>query len=171
MGARTRARRHALDILFQAELRDMDARDVLTEYQRRRVSDGQQPFNGFVPEAVVGVCEHRDQIDERITTASIGWDLDRMPGVDRNALRIGVWEILWRSDVPDQVAISEAIETVRELSTDESPAFVNGVLGSIATQHAGWTGAPEPEGEAAESGGPRDGLAGAADAVPGATDE
>lgn len=115
----------------------MDPRDVLGEYQQRRSDAAQQPFNDYVPEAVTGVSEHRDQIDERISTASIGWDLDRMPGVDRNALRIGIWEILWRSDVPDQVAISEAIDLVRELSTDESPAFVNGVLSSIMSQHAG----------------------------------
>ena len=109
----------------------------VAEYQSRRERDGQQPFNPYVAEIVAGTWEQRVRIDESISMASIGWDLDRMPGVDRNALRIGVWEILWRSDVPDQVAISEAVDAVRELSTDESPAFVNGVLASIMANHAG----------------------------------
>jgi N utilization substance protein B len=137
VGARTKARRHALDILFQSEVRDVEPLTVLAEYQSRRERDGQQPFNPYVAEIVAGTWEQRVRIDESISMASIGWDLDRMPGVDRNALRIGVWEILWRSDVPDQVAISEAVDAVRELSTDESPAFVNGVLASIMANHAG----------------------------------
>ena len=137
MGARTKARRHALDILFQSDVRQVDPLTVLAEYQKRRLTEAQQPFNPYVVEIVQGTCEHGEQIDEKITTASIGWDLDRMPGVDRNALRIGVWEILWRSDVPDEVAISEAVGAVRELSTDESPAFVNGILSSVMAQHSG----------------------------------
>ncbi len=137
MGARTKARRHALDILFQADVRQVDPLTVLAEYQQRRVTEAQQPFNPYVVEIVQGTSEHGEQIDEKITTSSIGWDLDRMPGVDRNALRIGVWEILWRSDVPDEVAISEAVSAARELSTDESPAFVNGILSSVMAQHAG----------------------------------
>lgn len=138
MGARTRARRHALDILFQAEVREVDAPTVLAEYRDRRTAADQQDYNPYVVEIVEGTNANRARIDEVISTASIGWDLDRMPGVDRNALRIGVWEILWRSDVPDQVAISEAVEAVKELSTDDSPAFVNGVLAAVASRdHAG----------------------------------
>jgi len=136
VGARTKARRHALDILFQSEVREVEPLTVLGEYQQRRVAEGQQAFNPYVAEIVTGTSENLARIDERISTASIGWDLDRMPGVDRNALRIGVWEILWRSDVPDQVAISEAVDAVRELSTDESPAFVNGVLAGIMAHHS-----------------------------------
>ncbi len=131
MGARTKARRHALDILFQADVRDVDPREVLSDLEQRRVESAQQPFNEYVAVLVNGVSDKRDEIDERISMASIGWDLDRMPGVDRNALRIGVWELLWGSGVPGEVAISEAVGTVEELSTDESPAFVNGVLSSV----------------------------------------
>ncbi len=145
MGARTRARRHALDILFQAELRDVPPMDVLAEYRERRQQSDQQDYNPYVVDIVSGTTQERDRIDEHITKASIGWDLDRMPGVDRNALRIGVWEILWRSDIPDEVAISEAVESVKELSTDESPGFVNGVLAAISADRN--PGAAADEGE------------------------
>ncbi len=104
---------------------------MLADLEQRRVDEAQQPFNDYVGVLVNGVSDKSDVIDERISMASIGWDLDRMPGVDRNALRIGVWELLWGSGVPGEVAISEAVGTVEELSTDESPAFVNGVLSSV----------------------------------------
>ena len=113
---------------------------MLAEYRGRREAADQQDYNPYVVDIVTGTTQNRARIDEIISMSSIGWDLDRMPGVDRNALRIGVWEIMWRSDVPDQVAISEAVEAVKELSTDDSPAFVNGVLAAVASREHGSDG-------------------------------
>lgn len=132
MSARTKARRRALDILFEAELRDEDPRDVLAAHTARREANGQQPFNPYVADVVTGVVEHSADIDDRISAAAIGWTLDRMPRVDRAALRIAVWEIGWRADIPDAVAIAEAVAAVQELSTDDSGNFVNGVLAKVA---------------------------------------
>ena len=121
-------------------MREVDAPTVLAEYRGRREDADQQDYNPYVVDIVTGTTQNRARIDEIISMSSIGWDLDRMPGVDRNALRIGVWEIMWRSDVPDQVAISEAVEAVKELSTDDSPAFVNGVLAAVASREHGSDG-------------------------------
>jgi transcription antitermination protein NusB len=127
MGARTKARKRALDILFECEVRGLALEATLDE----RVAAGEAPVNDYTVRLVRGVAEHRARIDDLITTYSQGWSLERMPAVDRNVLRLGVLELLYVDDVPDAVAVSEAIGLVRDLSTDESPAFVNGVLGNI----------------------------------------
>ncbi len=128
MAARTKARKRALDVLFQADLRSVDPLDALTELEAR--SDG--PLNPYTRVIVEGVTQHRTRIDDLLATYSADWPLHRMPAVDRNLLRIGVWELLWAEDVPQAVAISEAVELSKDLSTEESPGFVNGVLGQIA---------------------------------------
>jgi N utilization substance protein B len=87
---------------------------------------------GYAVLVVEGVAQHEERIDELISTYAEGWTLDRMPVVDRNLTRIAVFELLYRDDIDDAVAISEAVELAEELSTDESPRFVNGVLGRIA---------------------------------------
>jgi transcription antitermination protein NusB len=135
VSARGKARRRALDILFEASSRDVDANEVLAQHQERRRSSGLPPLNDYTVELVTGVSQDLSRIDQLITNASIGWTLDRMPGVDREALRIGVWEITQRPDIPDRVAIAEAVVLVKELSTDESPAFVNGVLANVMSTH------------------------------------
>ena len=127
MPARTKARKRALDILFASELRSEDPVEALD----RAVAEGEGPTNPYTDDLVRGVQAHRARIDELLAAYSTGWSLDRMPAVDRNVLRIGVFELLYVEDVPDPVAVSEAIGLVRELSTDESPQFVNGVLGSL----------------------------------------
>jgi N utilization substance protein B len=127
MSARTKARKRALDVLFQAEVRHADAVEVLSEIEGRL--DG--PINPYTREIVVGVTAHKARIDELIVTYSEDWPLERMPGVDRNLLRIGTWELLYSDQVPDAVAVDEAVELCRSLSTDNSPGFVNGVLGQI----------------------------------------
>lgn len=127
MGARSKARKRALDILYAAELRD-EAPDVALD---RAISAGAGPTNDYTSELVRGVVDHGPRIDELLAEFSEGWTLDRMPAVDRNVLRLGVFELLWADDVPDAVAVTEAIGLVRELSTDESPGFVNGILGNI----------------------------------------
>jgi N utilization substance protein B len=126
--ARSKARKRALDILFEAELRGLPVLELLAE----RITLGSPPVPGYAVELVRGVAVHRARIDELISQYAEGWTLDRMPAVDRNILRIGVYELLWAEDVPDAVAISEAVLLAQDLSTDASPAFVNGLLARIA---------------------------------------
>lgn len=133
MAARSKARKRALDILFASELRSEDPVMALD----RAIEAGEGPTNDYTDTLVRGVVEHRERIDEVLSTYSKGWTLSRMPAVDRNVLRIGVFELLWGDDdVPDTVAVSEALHLVQDLSTDESPAFVNGLLGSIQRDRA-----------------------------------
>ncbi len=127
MAARSKARKRALDILFESEARGVSASVVLDE----RVVAGDPPINEYTVALVRGVAQNASRIDELLASYAQGWSLERMPAVDRNVLRIGVYEILYVEDVPDAVAVSEAVGLVRELSTDESPTFVNGVLGNI----------------------------------------
>ena len=127
MSARTKARKRALDVLYASELR---AEDPVTALDRA-VADGEGPTNDYTATLVRGVVEHQARIDALLTSYSVGWTLERMPAVDRNVLRIGVYEILWEDDVPDVVAVTEAMSLVRDLSTDDSPSFVNGVLDGI----------------------------------------
>ena len=133
MAARSKARKRALDILFASELRSEDAVMAL----ERAIEAGEGPTNDYSSTLVRGVVEHLARIDEVLSTYSVGWTLARMPAVDRNVLRIAVYELLWGdSDVPETVAVSEAVHLVQDLSTDESPAFVNGLLGSIMRDRA-----------------------------------
>lgn len=135
MSARHKARKRALDVLFQADLRGVDPLTVLTDSERLRSEEGDSPLNPYVAELVTGVKSHQERIDELLTTYSLGWTLDRMPGVDRAILRLGAYEVLW-GDVPEAVALDEAVTLARELSTDDSPAFVNGLLARIAGQRS-----------------------------------
>jgi N utilization substance protein B len=125
--ARSKARKRALDVLFEAELRDAPVLDVLAE----RAADGAPPLPAYAAELVRGVQAHRDRIDELLAEHAHGWALGRMPAVDRNVLRIGAFELLWQPRVPDAVAISEAVQLARDLSTEGSPAFVNGLLARL----------------------------------------
>ncbi len=127
MAARTKSRKRALDVLYAAEMRGQDPVAALDA----AIADGEGPTNPHTETLVRGVTEHRARIDELLSTYSHGWTLDRMPAVDRTALRIGAYELLYVDDVPPAVAVTEAVALVRDLSTDDSPAFVNGVLGSM----------------------------------------
>jgi transcription antitermination protein NusB len=126
--ARSKARKRALDVLFEAELRGLPVLELLAE----RITLGSPPVPAYAADLVRGVTVHAARIDELISQYAEGWTLDRMPAVDRNVLRIGVYELLWAPDVPDGVAISEAVLLARDLSTDASPAFINGLLARIA---------------------------------------
>ena len=126
--ARSKARKRALDILFEAELRGLPVLELLAE----RITMGSPPVAAYAADLVRGVAVHSARIDELISEYAEGWTLDRMPAVDRNVLRIGVYELLWAQDVPDGVAISEAVLLAQDLSTDASPAFINGLLARIA---------------------------------------
>ena len=127
MSARSKARKRALDVLYEADLREVGARDVLTA----ALSVQDRPLNPYTIEVVEGVVDHQQRIDELLGTYSEGWTLERMPPVDRNVLRIGVWELLYADQTPDAVAISEAVALVQDLSTGESAPFVNGLLARI----------------------------------------
>jgi len=133
VAARTKARRRALDVLFEADQKGEDTRDDLLALlaERKQVTVAQGAFPPYAAEIVEGVAAHRVEIDELLRTYSEGWSLERMPGVDRGILRLGVWELLYNDDVPDAVAIDEAVQLAAELSTDESPGFINGLLGRI----------------------------------------
>ncbi|WP_203579437.1 transcription antitermination factor NusB [Microbacterium hibisci] len=133
MSARTKARKRALDILFQADVRgDTPATVLAAEAQRAANEPARQASWLYAREIVDGVIDNQDAIDEQITTFAKDWTLARMPAVDRAVLRIGAWEILYNDDVPTAVAIDEAVELVKEFSTDESGPFVHGVLARIA---------------------------------------
>lgn len=129
MAARTKARKRALDLLFEAEQRKVD---VLLLLRDRLASPATEaPLSQYTVSLVEGVVEHRADIDDAITTYAHGWSLERMPAVDRAILRLGAFEVLYSTDVPGPVAISEAVSLAKDLSTDDSPTFVNGVLGRL----------------------------------------
>lgn len=133
MSARTKARKRALDVLFECEARGLPLGTTLADRQAAATRDPREPaVTPYVVELVEGVAGHQARIDDVLTEVSREWDLDRMPAVDRNLLRIGVYEVLW-GDVPDAVAVSEAVNLATDLSTEESPGFVNGVLARVVT--------------------------------------
>jgi transcription antitermination protein NusB len=156
VAARSKARKRALDVLFEAELRGLPVLELLAE----RMSLGERPTPEYAAQIVRGVAAHRAEIDKLIAGNSVGWTLERMPAVDRNVLRIGVWELRWAEDVPSGVAISEAVGLVQDLSTDGSPAFVNGLLAKVAAikddDPAAGDLEPEPGAEAADGAEPAD---------------
>jgi transcription antitermination protein NusB len=127
MPARSKARKRALDVLFEAEVRGEPVLGLLAE----RVADASPPVSPYAVDLVQGVQAHRERIDELLSTYAEDWTLARMAAVDRNILRIGAYELLWADDVPDGVAISEAVALARDLSTDASPSFVNGLLAKL----------------------------------------
>ena len=129
MTARTKARKRALDLLFEAEQRGIDAGVLLRERLATPVTE--HPLPELTATLVSGVVERRDQLDELIATYAQGWTLQRMPAVDRSILRLGAYEVLFSDDVPEPVAISEWVSLATELSTDDSPRFVNGLLARL----------------------------------------
>lgn len=133
MSARSKARKQALDILFEADIRSSSAIDLLSS--RLVVEEGPdaRPIRDYARSLVTGVIDHKRKIDELISTYAQGWDMDRLPAVDRNILRIAIYEILWDEDVPDAVAIDESLDMAATLSTEESASYIHGVLGRIAS--------------------------------------
>ncbi len=131
MGARTKARKRALDIVYESELRGLAVGQTLGD--RQELAD--PPLNPYTVTLVEGVIAHQPEIDELISACSTDWPLARMPAVDRTVLRLAAFELLYVDEVPTAVAIDEAVSLVKDLSTDDSPAFVNGVLAKIAATH------------------------------------
>jgi N utilization substance protein B len=114
-------------VLFEADQRGLEPLTLLAE----RVQRADPPVPQYAVEIVEGVCAHRERIDELLSTYAQGWALERMPAVDRSLLRLSTWELLFNDDVPDAVAIDEAVDLAHALSTDESPVFVNGLLARL----------------------------------------
>jgi transcription antitermination protein NusB len=141
-GSRSKARKRALDILFESEARAEDPLDVL---RRRIAGSDAPPVSDFAQTLVEGVVAHREHIDASLGEMARGWSVERMAAVDRAILRIGAYEVLFTDDVDDAVAIDEAILLARELSTDDSPRFVNGVLAGLASGRREPVAAPERE--------------------------
>ena len=132
MAARNKARKRAFQILFEAEQRGAAPTTVMADWIRlARTDDRQPPVTEYTRQLVEGYAEHARRIDELLAGYSVGWTLDRMPVVDRNVLRLGTYELLWEDDVPDAVVLDEAVQLAKEFSTDESPSFVNGLLGRL----------------------------------------
>lgn len=129
MAARTKARKRVLDLFFEAEQRQVNVGELLRQRLAAPVTEA--PLSEFTGDLVSGVVEHWTQIDELIATYSQGWTLARMPAVDRSILRLGAYEVLYSTDVPEAVAISEWVGLATELSIDDSPKFVNGLLGRL----------------------------------------
>jgi N utilization substance protein B len=128
MSARRKARKRALDILFEADLRKVKPLSILIDRPADQLSAGD-----YVEVLINGVSAHREKIDELIHTYAEGWDMDRMPAIDRNLLRIALFEILWQPELNDQIAVSEAVDIAQELSTKDSAGYINGILGRVIT--------------------------------------
>ena len=129
MAARSKARKRAVDILFEAEQRGIDPQVLVADRVIEPHTEAAVPQ--YTVDLVEGVSAHRESIDELLATYSQGWTVERMPAVDRALLRIGTWELLYNDDVPDAVAVDEAVDLAGQLSTDDSPSFVNGLLGRL----------------------------------------
>jgi N utilization substance protein B len=127
MAARSKARKRAVDVLYEADVRGDDRLSVL----RDRIDTANPPVPEHTVRLVEGVAEHAARIDELIDAHASNWSIDRLPDVDRAILRMATFELLWADDVPDVVVIDEAVELAKALSTDDSPGYVNGVLGAI----------------------------------------
>ena len=133
MSARSKARKQALDLMYETDIRGTNVLETLASRDIPAEGPDARPIREYTRELVVGVSDNRRKIDELITTYAQGWDMDRLPAVDRNILRLGIYEILWSTDVPTSVAIDEALDLAKELSSDDSSKYIHGVLGRIAS--------------------------------------
>lgn len=133
MSARSKARKQALDILYEADIRSADPAAILTSRDIEEEGPDARPIRDFTRTLISGVVDNKRKIDELIVTYSQGWDMDRMAAVDRNILRLGIYEIIWSDDLSDGIAIDEALNLARDLSTDDSATFIHGVLGKISS--------------------------------------
>ena len=133
MSARSKARKQALDLLYEGDIRNTSPADLLEIRDLPDEGPEARPIRDYTKELISGITLHRRKIDELIATYAQGWDMDRLPAVDRNILRLGIFEILWQDNLDDAIAIDEALTLAKELSTDESAGYVHGVLGRIAS--------------------------------------
>ena len=133
MSARSKARKQTLDLLYEADIRGASAAELLTLRDVVEEGPDARPIRDFTKSLIAGVTDNKRKIDELIATYAQGWDMDRLPAVDRNILRLGIYEIVWSTDLDDGIAIDEALSLAKELSTDESAGYIHGVLGRISS--------------------------------------
>ena len=133
MSARSKARKQALDLLYEADIRGASALDLLQSRDVGEEGPDARPIREFTKELISGISANTRKIDELITTYAQGWDMDRLPAVDRNILRLAIYEIVWSTELADGIAIDEALPLAKELSTDESAGYIHGVLGKISS--------------------------------------
>jgi N utilization substance protein B len=133
VSARSKARKQTLDLLYEADIRGTSAAELLTARDVEEVGPDARPIRDFTKVLISGVTDNKRKIDELIATYAQGWDMDRLPAVDRNILRLGIYEIVWSEDLADGIAIDEALNLAKELSTDESAGYIHGVLGRISS--------------------------------------
>jgi N utilization substance protein B len=131
VSARSKARKQALDLLYETDIRGTNLVETLIARDIPADGPDARPIRDYTRELVNGVSDNRRKIDELITTYAQGWDMDRLPAVDRNILRLGIYEILWSNAVPTSVAIDESLVLAKELSSDDSSKYIHGVLGRI----------------------------------------
>ena len=133
MSARSKARKQALDILYESDIRSSDAMAILESRDVTEEGPDARPIRDFTRELIAGVSSHKRKIDELIATYAQGWDMDRLAAVDRNILRLGIYEIVWNDELADGIAIDEALTLAKDLSTDDSATFIHGLLGKISS--------------------------------------
>lgn len=132
MSARSKARKQTLDLLYEADIRGTAAIDILASRSDDDSDGDARPIREFTRELIAGISAQKRKIDELISTYAQGWDMDRLPTVDRNILRLAIYELIWTPDLPEGVVINEALELAKQLSTDESASYIHGVLGKIS---------------------------------------
>jgi N utilization substance protein B len=133
VSARSKARKQALDLLYEADMRGASAADLLATRDVVEEGPDARPIRDFTKELIAGVTENKRKIDELISTYAQGWDMDRLPAVDRNILRLAIYEVIWSDELADGIAIDEALTLAKELSTDDSAGYIHGVLGRISS--------------------------------------
>jgi len=133
VSARSKARKQSLDLLYESDIRGTVALEILESRDIEEVGPDARPIREYTKELISGISEHRRKIDELISTYAQGWDMDRLPAVDRNILRLGIFELLWGRELTDSIIIDEALTLAKDLSTEESAGYIHGVLGRIAS--------------------------------------
>lgn len=133
MSARSKARKQTLDLLYESDIRGSDLLELLASRDVIEEGPDARPIRDYTKSLVEGIATHKRKIDELISTYAQGWDMDRLPAVDRNILRLGIYEILWVVELEDGIVIDEALTLAKDLSTEDSAGYIHGVLGRIAS--------------------------------------
>ena len=133
MSARSKARKQTLDLLYESDIRGSDLLELLASREVVEEGPDARPIRDYTKSLVEGIAAHKRKIDELISTYAQGWDMDRLPAVDRNILRLGIYEILWVVELEDGIVIDEALTLAKDLSTEDSAGYIHGVLGRIAS--------------------------------------
>ncbi|MFM9151231.1 MAG: transcription antitermination factor NusB [Candidatus Planktophila sp.] len=133
MSARSKARKQTLDLLYEADIRSLDLLEILATRDIDEKGPDARPVREYTKSLIEGINSHKRKIDELIATYAQGWDMDRLPAVDRNILRLGIFELLWMAELDDSVVIDEALTLAKDLSTEDSAGYIHGILGRIAS--------------------------------------